>query len=900
VRLPLAAIVACFAGGIAAGLHPQIARHASSLPVIASLFLAALLLILSGLMLARFSRVAGSAAASALSWIAVGVLAACVANQPRTPEHVVSRIEAGQISLQTPLRWHGRLRDEPAKLPWGLGFDIALTGVDYEGRLAALSGGLRLNFSPQPGDALPELHAGDSVLAVAQAKLPQVFRDDGAFDRRAYLANQHTDLVGTLRSPQLLERAAEASSWLSTVLPRARRRLRDEIDQLFAASPGVAATMRAMLLGDRSFVERSEADAFQKTGVFHILVVAGLHVGAIAFALFWIGRRLRVSVTWTALLTLSLLLAYVAVVEQRPPVLRAAIMAAAVLLGSVFFRRLELLNSAALAALVLLVAQPLELRDSSFQLSFLAIGCIAGIAAPWLDRTAQPYARALHGWRDVTRDVSHEPRAAQFRIDLRSAAAWASARLPSRFAEPLQNFGVFGVGSCLRIWELLVLTVVLQVGMLPLIAHDFHRVALSGPIVNLAAVPLTGILVPLGFGTLTAGLFSSAAGKLLALPVSWITTGLLHIVQWFADFPRWSYRIPGPPWPLMTLFFAAAIIFAATFRIETNASRWLRRGLGLVLLGSAFLMAVYPFAPQWRAGTLEVTVLDVGQGDSLFVVSPNGRTLLIDGGGAFAGFRGHEERTSADPGEEAVSPYLWSRGFQKLDVVALTHAHQDHLGGLVAILENFRVGRLWIGREVPSQALTNLEALARHKGIPIEHELRAQKFSWDGVDGEFLWPAIRPEEVALSAQNNDSLVLQLRFGNRRILLSGDAEKQAEREILAENPAEALRADVLKIGHHGSKNSSMPDFLAAVRPRIAIISVGADNPYGHPNPEALQRLESGGVRVLRTDHDGAVHVWTDGQKLEVTCFVACPESLSAAEGQLHLPPADKKGQQEQEP
>jgi competence protein ComEC len=186
-----------------------------------------------------------------------------------------------------------------------------------------------------------------------------------------------------------------------------------------------------------------------------------------------------------------------------------------------------------------------------------------------------------------------------------------------------------------------------------------------------------------------------------------------------------------------------------------------------------------------------------------------------------------------DPGEEAVSPYLWSRGFQKLDVVALTHAHQDHLGGLTAILESFRIGKLWVGREVSFPALAKLEKLARERKIPIEHELRGKAFSWDGVEGEILWPENSRDEIALLAKNDDSLVIQLHYGNRSVLLPGDAEKQAERAILAENPADALRADVLKIGHHGSKNSTTPDFLAAVQPRVGIISAGENNSYGHP-------------------------------------------------------------------
>lgn len=168
----------------------------------------------------------------------------------------------------------------------------------------------------------PNVHAGDEIVVATQAKRPQIYRDDGAFDRRAYLAQQNVDLVATLRAPELMERAGASPVSAATLLARARRRLRDEIDELFAKTPQVGGVLRAMLLGDRSFVEQSESVDFQKTGVFHVLVVAGLHVGALVVFLFWMGRVLRLTPIWTAFTTLTVLSAYVAVVEQRPPVAR--------------------------------------------------------------------------------------------------------------------------------------------------------------------------------------------------------------------------------------------------------------------------------------------------------------------------------------------------------------------------------------------------------------------------------------------------------------------------------------------------------------------------------------------------------------------------------------------------
>jgi competence protein ComEC len=343
------------------------------------------------------------------------------------------------------------------------------------------------------------------------------------------------------------------------------------------------------------------------------------------------------------------------------------------------------------------------------------------------------------------------------------------------------------------------------------------------------------------------------------------------------------------------VFFAVALLLAASLRIDHRWQRKTVSGLGAALLACSLIIALFPFSPTWSAGKLEVSVLDVGQGDSLLVVSPGGRTLLIDGGGAFGGFGGQTSR-GIDPGEEAVSPYLWSRGFQKIDVVALTHAHQDHLGGLSAILKNFCVGQLWIGREVRSAALARLEQLARAKSIPIARETRANHFALDNVQGEIFWPETSAADSSSTAKNDDSLVLRLRYQERAILLSGDAERDAERGMLSENSEDELQAEVLKIGHHGGRNSTTPDFLAAVKPRLGIISVGEDNPYGHPHAEVLERLARAGVRVLRTDRDGAVHILMDGKGFQVTCFVPCsPRTVDGLRAQA--PDHDKDEQQQ---
>ena len=211
--------------------------------------------------------------------------------------------------------------------------------------------------------------------------------------------------------------------------------------------------------------------------------------------------------------------------------------------------------------------------------------------------------------------------------------------------------------------------------------------------------------------------------------------------------------------------------------------------------------------------------------------------------------------------------YLWSRGLKRLDVVALTHAHQDHLGGLDAVLENFRVRELWVGHEVASPAYRALLERAQARGVRIVHWIRGETFTWDGVAGHVLWPDTSDE--VQSPKNNDSLVLRLEHGRVNLLLPGDIERTVEHGLVT--AGQPLTADFLKIAHHGSKTSTSEELLSSTAPHLAAISVGETNPFGHPSAEVLERLHAAGVRVLRTDRDGAITVLSDGQTLRTRCF-----------------------------
>jgi len=865
MKLPSLFPVALFAGGILLSL--ELKKSALANPRI--LIFAALFLLLLGFLALRRTWLLAAALFAAGAWISLGFATSNLERASVPPNLAGTLIESGKLDAGTALRWRGRLRGDPLHLPWGVRYEISLDEVESSAGVTPVAGGLRLTYYTPESASVgpPPARAGDRIEVLARARPVYNFGDPGSFDFRAYLARQNIQLQGSLRNGQLLTIVDDSHLNLSDSFARARGRLLNSLNGLFASRPDEGALARAMLLGDRSFVERDRVADFQKTGVYHVLVLAGLHVGALAAFFLWAGRRLRLGLFPRILLTLLALTAYTCIVEDRPPIVRAVLMAAVFLSAKLIYRRMDLINVAAISALVILAIRPSEIIDPSFLLSFSAVATIGAIAVPFIARSSEPYRLALDHLSDVTRDVSHAPRVIQFRLEMRAAEGWISAHLPRSVAPLCSGLLAHPCRAALYFWEIIFISAILQLGMLPPMAYYFHQVTLAGPFANVPALLLTGLAVTIGFLMLAASLVSPPLAGFLAKVLGLILSMLDAAVRWFAGLHGASYRIPGPSIAFMAGFVVFAIALSAAIRMRWKL--WWPSSAAIGLVATAAIIATHPFPPSLTPQRLELTVLDVGQGDSLFLSFPHGRTMLVDGGGEIGNFHSGGMRSGIDVGDDVVSPYLWSRGLKQIDVIALTHAHEDHLGGLPAIFENFRVGEFWVGRDIQSAAYRQVLAAARAHGVSIRHLKQGDSFSEDGVSGNVLWPDDLSE--GQSAKNDDSLVLRLTYGAETLLLAGDIERPSERRILAEE--QPVGVNFLKVAHHGSKTSTTDPFLSAAHPAFAAISVGRDNVFGHPSPEVTDRLEAAGVRVYRTDRDGAVTASTDGHTLSVNSFLA---------------------------
>jgi competence protein ComEC len=715
--------------------------------------------------------------------------------------------------------------------------------------------GIRITVNLKAYEKLPLLY-GQQMEAAAKIRSPRNFQNPGAFDYAGYLALQHIYWTGSVASIDDVKLLKGRCGWRAIgALYAVRTWALDRLIRLYPDDPHTGALLQATLLGETSGVERRWTSDFRVTGTYHALVISGQHVSVLALTLLLILRLLRWRrIPALGVATLATWL-YAFISGFSSPVVRAAGGFTLFLIAAYCFRKTRILNILAVVGIIYLSFDPDQLFDPSFQLSFLSAAAIAVFAIPLMERWTEPLRASLKHFDQVKYDPQVEARAAQWRVELRLLAdtlrSWTGLSVKkSRF--------LTAKGALLAafVFEAVIVSACVQFGLaLPMVSY-FHRLSVTGLSANIVVIPLLSLVVPLGFASILTG--SHALALVTKLLLVWAEA----VASWHVHFE--------PPWRQGAIPLALSIAFAASLLLLAMAIRH-HRWMTPALAGSLALFVTIcwqPWKPQWRPGMLELTAIDVSQGDSLLLVFPDGETMLVDAGG-FPGMERMKRKPQIDMGEDVVSPYLWSRRIRHLDYAVLTHGHSDHMGGLAAVLDNFRPRALWIGAEPKTAEWMTVERHAASDHVPIVALNRnSAPVTIGAAKLRFLAPA--PDYLpGDSAQNDDSLVFEVSYGHRSILLTGDAERPVE-EGMAES-GELRPVTLLKVGHHGSKTSSSDEFLSQIQPQFAIISDGYKNQFHHPHPTVLERLAEHHAMVLRTDQHGLITFRTDGDKVELETF-----------------------------
>jgi len=794
------------------------------------------------------------------------------------PHHIVHYADRHRWTVE------GVVDSRPLILKNRQKFLLRTQRLEHDHKILPVTGKLRVTVAGEG----PRLELGDRVSLSSRIRSIRNFNNPAGFDYQKYMAFRSVWASAYVRGERVLRFNNPSQPALSAIIDKARTRIARMIEN--AGNGPQIGVLKALIVGDRSAISPSVREAFNRAGVGHLLAISGLHIGIVATVAFiffqWLLANFRTLLwkAWTrkgaAVLSLLPICFYGLVSGFSPSTQRAVIMISIFLMTFVFEREQDLINTLALAALVILLIFPPSLFSISFQLSFSAVLFI------------------IYGLNCVQQHQRQGERTIQPSLLIRT-----KDRLVSFFFVSL-----FAIG-----------------GSLPLAMYYFNQISVVGILANFIIVPLVGfIAVPLGL----MGVFLSpvclacAAGCFKACEV--VLSLSLGLVEFFADFPFAALKTFTPTvfeigcyyllvWALLRLIepepdgdnskgadvqFMHAnfpknhskqhsakpirlIIFIKDFAgAAVRNLKWRRASISrrkfvgavvavvlLILVGDAG----YWFYQRFWHNDLRVTIIDVGQGNAALLELPRGYTMLIDGGG-------FSDNSTFDVGAGILAPLLWRKKIKSIDTIILTHPNSDHLNGLIYIAEHFNVRQVWTNSEKRDtfgyRTWMNVIAqkniyVPNFEDLPRQHEI-------NGVALNILYPQNDFRERKATDKwrnaNNNSLVVRLSLGSISFLFPGDIMAEAEKELVHISSAN-LTSTVLLAPHHGSRSSSTIPFLDSVDPQIIVISSGWKNRFGFPHPDVIKRYNHRGYQIFRTDTLGAVTLATDGQRLSMTPFIA---------------------------
>lgn len=798
--------------GLAAGVVFDLAFHWAASLVLAAGWIVALVAFQRG-----WPRV--QLAALAVSAVAAGALlgSAAVDRALNPPLRVLLEQRFGGFAidassdtrLEEPIVIEGRLRADGSPTETGVVLRVDVERVWLGPCPEAAEGGVSVTVvGSLQGDALTQWTTGRRVRMPALLRRPARYLNWGLPDQERAMGRRGVALVGTVKSAALVE-VLGPGRWWEEAAAAVRAATRRAMATHVAPRDGQAAAIAtALVIGDRAAIDKDVERRLQEAGTYHVIAISGGNIAILAGLVIAALGLFRIRGRIAALVTIAALASYAIVASGGASVARATLMASLYLAVRLIDQRTAAANAVALSGAALLLVNPLSTVDVGFWLTFGATSAIL-IGA-------------------------------------------------SRIRIPAQRWGAAAM-------SLLLASICAELALSPVSASAFQRVTLAGLLLNFAAIPCMTLvqiaaMALVLFDVVGAAPVSAWVARVVELGTIGLTgsTRLLDVAPWL------TWRVPAAATSVVAAYYGAMALCWWASRSPLPWRRVVARGSAALAM-ALFLWIIVAPAARVRAygdGRLHVTLVDVGQGDAMLVTFPNGRTLSVDSGGVTM-------KGDFDIGDRVVGPTFRTRPLLYLDYLAVTHGDGDHIGGAPSLVRDFSPREVWWGVPVANHEPTALVRAEADRARAAWRTLqRGDRLEIGGVDLRVHHPP-PPDWERQRVRNNDSLVLELRFGQVSILLTGDIGREVEQELLP--TLDLLPTVVLKVPHHGSGTSSSIDFVDRLKPAVALIGVGRGNSYGHPVPYVLERFQSVGTEVFRTDRDGEVELVTDGSSLSVRSF-----------------------------
>ena len=651
-----------------------------------------------------------------------------------------------------------------------------------------------------------KLQYGDEIELKGEYIEPQTARNKGGFNYKQHLKT--LKIYGTINAEKVSILEKNKINPILKISNDIHMKIGEEIEEFLEEKQ--AGILKGILLGDSKQVEEEIQEDFRISNISHVLAVSGMHVNYIILGIYFLLKPLF-GKRRTREITIIFLIFYMFITGFSASIVRAGIMGIIIILGKLIHRKEDTWTSISISLLILLINNPFSILNISLQLSF------AGTMGLVL----------------------------------------FSKKIP----------GIFSITLCA------------QIMIFPIMIYHFNIFGTYFLITNLLVGIIIGPIIVIGMLGIFSSIFSLAIAKILFFIVK-ISVEILILISKFSELSMAKIYLPTPKIWQIIIYYIILFCIKAIYEVysEKKPTSTFMRVKNLIALAkykfrknrkenikkiiSALIILLVTFIiVQKQDNKFNINFVDVGQGDSCFIVTPKNKTILVDGGGS--------QSKEFDVGKSTLLPYILNKGHTQLDYIVISHFDYDHVGGILYIMQEIKVKNIIIGKQFEnSQNYEKFVNLVQQKDIKVKIVEAGENIEIEkGLNLNVIWPNSK-SKISDNSINNNSLVFKMKYKKFSMLFTGDIEEVAEKEILKTYDAKNLESLVLKVPHHGSKTSSSQEFLEAVKPKIALMGVGKNNKFGHPSNITLEKFEKYGTKVYRTDQRGEITLKTDGNKIKI--------------------------------